>query len=171
MSDYFNLDSVTHKFDDDIFASLVGGVYDFYGVDGTCFCIGVNGTRMVLEAVENPDDGYRSFLACFRTPEVGKIFFGTPVATVRLLAGGLSSRTTCFCATCEAGEAVPTAESKVCSSLLEERRKNFVGWVLQDVDSGHTWLTVGTDHGDDYYPCFTFDYTPDTTQILRQEDR
>jgi hypothetical protein len=38
------------------------------------------------------------------------------------------------------------------------KKLNFSGWVLLDVDTGHVWLQVGTDHGDDYYPCYTFDY-------------
>lgn len=33
------------------------------------------------------------------------------------------------------------------------------GFELVD-DTGHVWLTVGTDDTDDYYPSYVFDYTP-----------
>ena len=135
------------SFPEELFESLLGGEYDFYGVDNTCFCIGVDGVRMALEATEDPDDGYRSYFRSFQVSSVGKIFFGTPIARVRLIKGG---------------------ESRYLykPATKEARMGKFSGWVLQDVESGHTWLTVGTDHGDDYYPCFTFDYTPDPSKTV-----
>ena len=36
----------------------------------------------------------------------------------------------------------------------------FDGYELRDVSDGHLWLAVGTSNYDDYYPCFTFDYSP-----------
>lgn len=153
---YFDVDAVPNRFADDIFKTLVNCEFDFYGVDGNCFCIGVNGARMVLEAVEDPSDGYRSYFSCFRTEEVGKIFFRAPIARVKLLAGGLSTRT--YSDRC--------ADEPVSGAELHEAQQNFSGWILKDVATGHTWLTVGTDYGDDYYPCFTFRYQPDTKNTL-----
>ena len=35
---------------------------------------------------------------------------------------------------------------------------DFQGYALVDVIDGHRWLVFGTDHVDDYYPCFRFYY-------------
>lgn len=40
------------------FYNLIGKTFKFYGVDGYCFKLG----KTVWEAIENPDDGYRSYL-------------------------------------------------------------------------------------------------------------
>lgn len=37
---------------------------------------------------------------------------------------------------------------------------SFIGHDLVDVKDGHVWLRLGTDHADDYYPCFVFNYQP-----------
>jgi hypothetical protein len=157
---YFSIDEVENRFPDDMLVSLMGGTYDFYGVDGDSFCIGLNGARMVLEAVEDPSDGYRSYFGCFRTTNVGKIFFGSPISRVVLREGGKSSRTYCYCYDDTA------REGQTCSTHLEEQKRNFTGWVLEDEETGHAWLTVGTDFGDSYYPCFTFNYQPDTSKTI-----
>jgi hypothetical protein len=34
------------------------------------------------------------------------------------------------------------------------------GWDIVDVEDGHVWLTIGTDHSDNYYPSFVFQYNP-----------
>lgn len=161
---YFDPDDVANRLPDGILTSLIGGTYEFYGVDDKSFCIGVNGSRMVLEAVEDPSDGYRSYFGCFRTPEVGKIFFGSPIARVRLEAGGRSERIRCFC---DDNDPYDTPrEDRPCAAHLKSQTDHFSGWVLKDVDTGHTWLTVGTDHGEDYYPCFTFAYSPDPSKKI-----
>ena len=131
---YFDIDNVPNRFPDSVLRSLLDQEYDFYGVDNNSFCIGSGGSRMALEAVENPDDGYRSYFGCFATSEVGKIFFGSPVARVE---------------------------------FKDSDNGNFAGWVLVDVDTGHVWLRVGTDHADDYYPCFVFEYTPDINKEIK----
>jgi len=63
------------------FESLVGQEFGFYGVDNNAFKIG----RFVFEALEDEDDGYRSYLGSVevKDPE-GLIFFGRSVAKVRL---------------------------------------------------------------------------------------
>lgn len=38
----------------------------------------------------------------------------------------------------------------------------FDGFVLVGVLDGHEWLRLGTSNCDDYYPYFTFEYTPPT---------
>jgi hypothetical protein len=37
---------------------------------------------------------------------------------------------------------------------------SFEGYKLTDLHDGHEWLRFGTDNSDDWYPSFTFDYTP-----------
>lgn len=160
----YDPDNITNKFPDNIFESLMGGTYDFYGVDDKSFCIGVGGARLVLEAVEDPSDGYRSYFGCFRTSDIGAIFFGRPIARVILEVGGRSERCRCFC-----GDNDPYDSSKPdnpCPDHLQQQQQNFSGWVLRDADNGHLWLQVGTDHGEDYYPCFTFRYQPDPTKKI-----
>lgn len=145
---YFNEDDIENRFPDGLLASLLGSEYEFYGVDNNCFCIGKNGTRMVLEAVENPSDGYRSYFGCFKTSSVNKIFFRESLAIVRFKEGGVSERERSW------GDST--------EDLRDARSHQFSGWILEDVKTGHAWLTVGTDYTDDYYPCFTFRYSPDT---------
>ena len=132
--DYFDRDKVPNRFPEDILETLVGHSYDFYGVDNHSFCIGSEGSRMALEAVEDPDDGWRSYFGCFATAPVGKIFFGSPVAKV---------------------------------VFKEVRDNHFQGWYLEDVDTGHVWLKVGTDDSNDYYPYFVFDYEPDLSKTVQ----
>lgn len=62
---------------------LVGKEFGFYGVDGNFFKIG----RYVFEAIENPDDGYRSYMDEVRAVETDQklIFFKKPVAKVRVV--------------------------------------------------------------------------------------
>lgn len=158
------MEAVSKEFPKDIFESLIGGVYDFYGVDNHAFCIGVDGSRLILEAVDDPSDGYRSYFGCFVFDDtnVSPIFFGTPIARVRLLEGGRSRRTPCFCDGNDPYDDGRTDHP--CENHAASQRTNFSGWVLRDVDTDHEWLTVGTDHGEDYYPCFTFIYQPDPTK-------
>lgn len=162
MSYDFDSEEVPNKFPQRILDTLLGGTYEFYGVDGHSFCIGVNGARMVLEAVEDPGDGYRSYFGCFKTSEVGKIFFREPIALVRFKTGGLSTR----CDWMWARESEEEISEEVST---QKSREAFSGWVLEDAQYSHTWLTIGTDYGEDYYPCFTFRYSPrDKDATLRK---
>lgn len=106
----------------------------FFGVDGNC--LKLDGS--VFEAVEDPDDGYRSSLDYVepRSAE-GKVFFGQPVDTVRL----------------EEGPALNDGDR-------DAPYGQFHGWVLRSVKDGHVWLWFGTDNYDDYYPGFVFRYCP-----------
>ncbi len=98
-------------------------IFDFYGVCGNEFKL--DGT--VWEAVENECDGYRSMLDSIQRKDSDGIFFGWPVARVRV------------------------------ESIYV--RYEFEGYHLVDED-GHVWLEFGTNRMGDYYPCFTFRYTP-----------
>jgi len=113
-----------------LFDSLVGFEYDFYGVDDLTFCIGLDGKRCAFEAIEDPSDGFRSYLECVEVSlkeSLSRIFFGAPLGRV------LIERTLGY---------------------------DLRGYSLTDVDTGHVWLRFGTDETDDYYPIFTFVYRP-----------
>ena len=64
------------------FNSTVGMEFDFHGVDNNCFKL----DNAVWEALEDPDDGYRSYLGVINLRDVGNLtFFRTPVARVTLV--------------------------------------------------------------------------------------
>jgi len=101
-------------------------LYSFYGVDSQLFKLG----SIVFEALENPDDGYRSYLeSCTITKNTGT-FFNQPLANVYY------------------------------KNTYSET--DIEGFDLID-ESGHVWLTVGTDYND-YYPYFVFCYEPKKDQ-------
>jgi hypothetical protein len=106
------------------FEDMVGMKFDFYGVCNNEFKLG----DTVFEALENPSDGYRSYLGSVEVRESDGLFFRSPLARVRVEA--------------------------VTATCSDE------GWSLVDVEDGHEWLFVGTNYGDEYYPCFVFRYTP-----------
>lgn len=114
------------------FATLraCGGL-DFYGVCNNTFQLGLGDTKLTYEAVEDPDDGYRSYLETIKCVDESGIYFRTPIAMVT----------------------IREADSN-------NYGRHFNGYQLVDVENGHVWLTIGTDNNDDYYPCFTFEYTP-----------
>lgn len=115
--------------------AICQGEWDFYGVDGNTFCLGKGDTKIALEAIEDENDGYRSYFGCFSVSSLDKIFFGVPLARVR-------------------------ARETMTGSGYDK----FEGWELVDVKSDHVWLRVGTNNTDDYYPFFTFDYMIPGTQ-------
>jgi hypothetical protein len=45
-------------------------------------------------------------------------------------------------------------------TLLIDSDGYFDGYQLVDTSDGHVWLRFGTDNTEDYYPCFTFQYSP-----------
>ena len=60
---------------------LVDKTFPFYGVDGNTFKLGKN----VYEAIEDPSDGYRSYLdSVVKKDPSGLNFFKRPIATVRV---------------------------------------------------------------------------------------
>lgn len=116
----------------DDFNALIGGEFDFYGVDNNCFKL----DDVAYEAVEDEADGYRSMLGCVETRDVdGKIFFRTPIARVVLERSEGYEKN-------EWGGEAPMDLYK-----------------LTDLHDGHCWLRFGTENYDDYYPSFIFDYS------------
>lgn len=102
------------------------GIFVFYGVCGNEFKLG----DTIWEAVEDPDDGYRSYLDCIKKRESDGIFFRHPLATVKVI------------------------EKKAYEN------QDFEGWAFVDIFDNHEWLVVGTEDYNDYYPCFVFYYQP-----------
>lgn len=115
----------------------------FYGVFNNCFKI----DDMILEVIEDPDDGYRSHLGAVchykGYNDLKRHFFDKPLGKIVLHTKHIDSTV------------------KEDSYAYED---TFDGWVLDDVDTSHRWLTFGTNNTDDYYPYFVFSYTPDTEQ-------
>ena len=94
----------------------------------------------VWRVVCDPDDGYRSYcgdielLASERYGDVGP-FSPDPLAVV---------------------------EVKPWTAPLYDYSDGCDGFQLVDPD-GHVWLTIGTDNTHDYYPSYTFSWTPKET--------
>ena len=111
--------------------SLENKTFPFYGVCDNCFKLG----GIAYEAVEDPDDGYRSMMEGIRVIDpTTKIFFRRSIAQVKVVAVVKMSRF--------------------------GTQHDFAGYQLVDVSVSHVWLLFGTDGYDDYYPCFTFEYMP-----------
>jgi hypothetical protein len=104
-----------------------GKTHEFSGVDYNCFKL----DGVVYEAVEDPSDGYRSYLDTIKA--AGSEHFVFPP--------------------------YPFADVLVMSSH-GECEWDFEGFVLIDARDGHVWLKVGTSNTMDYYPYFTFEYHP-----------
>lgn len=112
------------------FDDLIGQEFLFYGVDNYMFKL----DDTLWEAVEDPDDGYRSCLGAIEIrPTKGnkKIFYREPLAIVRV------------------------DKNYECKGDADND-----GYELVDTEFEHIWLAFGTDNSDGYYPCFYFNYTP-----------
>jgi hypothetical protein len=110
--------------------------YEFYGANGNCFKLGYNGQTIIIEAIENPDDGYRSsFDSLCRFDSRPLRFSRDPLAIVNV-------------------------------RKIADNDEDFDGWTLVSVYSDHTWLRFGTDYYDDYYPCFKFEYFHKEKEVL-----
>jgi len=59
-------------------------LYSFYGVDNNYFKLG----SIVFEVVEDPDDGYRSYLGSVPIVNYNGIFHKRPLANVKYLSSG-----------------------------------------------------------------------------------
>lgn len=120
----------------EIVEQLNGQYVNFYGVDGNCFKLG----NVVFEAIEDENDGYRSMLDAVEVVEKDCIFSGTPLTAVNVLS----------------------VEEK--SDYNDDYFVPFCGYRFID-NEGYTWLKIGTSSYDDYYPMFTFEYTPPKSGI------
>ncbi len=68
-----------------MFDDLIGKKMKFYGVDNNCFKLG----NQVFEAVEDEDDGYRSYLDSVQLLDTDRlIFFDRPLDTVQVVDQG-----------------------------------------------------------------------------------
>lgn len=119
----------------------IGNLYDmvfgFHGVDNNAFKLSLPERDIIIEAIEDPDDGYKSLLECVveRPPIVGnnRVFFNVPIVFVK---------------------------------FRDIEEYGFKGFVLYDRDD-HVWLKVGTEDYDDYYPMFIFRYSPPEVEVRK----
>ena len=100
--------------------------YAFYGVCGNCFKL----DDKIFEAIEDPDDGYRSYLQSVElvTEDKSLTFSSVKLADVKVIKA---------------------------SDNTDGRYDEII-----DISDGHVWLQIGTDCTEDYYPCFVFCYMP-----------
>jgi hypothetical protein len=109
-----------------------GTILPFYGVDNLRFKL----ADQVFEAVEDPSDGYRSYLESISVVmDPGDIFIRGAIALVRVV------------------------EVKIDESDEDGYPFRFHGYHLVD-HTGHVWLQIGTASTDAYYPSFRFRYEP-----------
>lgn len=114
--------------------AILNSECDFYGAADNQFRL--NSTTW--EAVEDPDDGYRSHLGFIEAnPEKPAILFNEPIARIMV--------------------------ERFVGKRDDNDYYDMEGYRLRDVVDGHVWLYIGTDGYDDYYPCFVFDYRPKVT--------
>lgn len=113
------------------FESMMDLEWDFHGVDGDTFILGSGGYIIAFEVLEDPDDGYRSWLGEVRVREdvSDLVYFKQPLAEVKMREAARGDR-------------------------------DHEGYELVDTSDGHVWLSFGTDHTDDWYPCYVFHYNP-----------
>lgn len=103
-------------------------VLDFYGMENNFFKL----DDEIYEAIEDPDDGYRSYLSEIK-PTTDKeaddqlIFFQNPIDRVK---------------------------------IVKSTAKDFEGYDIVSVEDEHVWVRVGTDHDDSYYPSCVINYNP-----------
>lgn len=122
-----------------------GKKYELFGVDGNCFKIG----DRVLEATEDPSDGYRSYLGSIEVKDpTGLIFFGKPIARVQIIAERTRGR--------------------------GDYADGFDGYFFRDAD-GWDWLIIGTNNCSDWYPSFHFEWRPrsqddEMASLMRQHE-
>lgn len=46
---------------------------------------------------------------------------------------------------------------------------DYDGYIIRDENDGHQWLLFGTSNHDDYYPCFSFNFTPKPTYTPKDQ--
>jgi len=113
--------------------NLLGQEVDFYGAESQAFKV----NDMVIEVLEDEDDGYRSYLGGYLATDESKYnFYSQPFAKVKL------------------------EEYNEDREINDYERHEFTGFRLVDVDDGHVWLMFGTDRSSDYYPRFVFSCSP-----------
>lgn len=117
------------------FLNLSGTVLDYYGADSGDHTFKID--DVVFKVLEDPEDGYRSMLgSVVYTGTHSSIFFRDVIAQVRI-------------------ESFSVDEELGDGDSDYYRARSFKGYRHIDVEDGHVWLELGTDHSDDYYPHFT----------------
>lgn len=115
-------------------------IYEFYGVIGNHFKIG----NVIFLAVEDPDDGYRSYL--------DSVVLEQDSSEIRFIKNRFSRK--------------PLARVKVLISGTGVSEEIYI----VDADTNHIWLSIYTEDYDDYYPTFRFDYkVPETEAEYNRE--
>lgn len=118
----------------DHFLNLLGAEVEYYGADSGDNTFNIDG--VVFKVLEDPDDGYRSYLNTVDyTNEHNSIFFKSPLALVR----------------------IETYDIREDSEYLSQANQ---GYQLVDIADDHVWLRFGTHNYDDYYPMFIFNHYP-----------
>jgi hypothetical protein len=119
------------------FDYYVGKTFKFCGVDHNRFKL----DDTVWEAIEDPNDGYRSSLGSVQVTESqdNLIFSSVPLATVKIVS-----------------YKGPMGKDNDYDYVWREKDV----YQLVDVVDGHIWLEFGTEDIDDYYPGFSFHYQP-----------
>lgn len=108
----------------------LGKAMAFFGVDNNQFKL----DGIVYEALEDPSDGYRSYLGSVEVKDTStSIFFPNPI------------------------DVVYVTEDNVQKDRAERASE---GYKVISAITGHVWLEFGTEYFDAYYPSFYFNYTP-----------
>jgi len=117
------------------FLNLVGAEVEYYGADEGDNTFKVDG--VVFKVLEDPDDGYRSYLKTIDyTDKNNSIFFRSSLAIVKI-------------------ETYDETDDDDFYLRQADR-----GYKLVDVRDGHVWLRFGTHNYEDYYPMFIFRHNP-----------
>lgn len=124
--------------------------FSFHGVYNNFFKL----DNVIWEAKEAPHDGYRSLLD---TIEVSNPTEPLPFPNITLdlvyieqvTSDEQPDRPTAWTAAIQNGWI-----AKIVSS------PDFVGFRLIGKNTHHVWLEIGTEYQDEWYPMFTFRYTP-----------
>lgn len=68
------------------FEMLVGYSWDFFGVENNIFVIGAGNNIIAFEALEDPDDGYRSHLDKIESVSLKNIIYNrNPIAEIKIV--------------------------------------------------------------------------------------
>lgn len=98
--------------------------------------------RVIFEVVEDESDGYRSMMRhVLIKSKSASVAHNTVLATVLIR-----------------------------KAISNDMYRTFEGYELMDVNTGHAWLKFGTDNNDDYYPCFTYYWTPTSEVTIGDND-
>ena len=110
------------------FASLLGMPLEYYGADSGEHTFNIDG--ITFKVIENPDDGYRSYLGPIDYSGThSSLFFKQPIAKVKIV---------------EFSDESPSHDNDVWINQLDQ------GYRLIDIEDGHVWLQFGTANYDDY---------------------